>query len=186
MHTTIADLNRQHEEFWNKRNKGLAKLLSRSYVVNRAAAVEREKARWLGEARDQEDRLNRLRAMRPFELELESIDEELAPRRLQLAQQERARRPRGRVTANGLTIGQIISSIALCQEHRNKSAKQLWPLFIEVIRARNLKPEVEEHALTRQGTCHYTFRDGRKHITEGQFRNVVSQTRRRAKKNFSA
>jgi hypothetical protein len=68
--------------------------------------------------------LNRLRAMKPFEYELESINVELGPRRLHLAQQARARRPRGRVTTDGQTIGQIISSIALCHYSGNSGRRR--------------------------------------------------------------
>jgi hypothetical protein len=89
---TIEQLNQYHQVFWSARKKSLDKLVRRSYVAEPAARRQEAKVQWLSEVVDERDRLSRLRELTSYEFELESVDSELAPRRLQLAQQARARR----------------------------------------------------------------------------------------------
>jgi hypothetical protein len=182
---TIEQLNQYHQVFWSARKKSLDKLVRRSYVAELAAKRQEAKIQGLREVVDERVRLNRLRRMTSFESELENADLELAPRRLQLAQQARARRPRVRVTADGRTMRDIISAVALRPDLLREPAKGLWPVFKTELCLLNLAP-TEESSRDHKVACHYIVDGQQRRITEGQFHNVVSKVRRLHKKKFSA
>lgn len=182
---TIEQLNQYYQDFWKSRKKSLDKLLGRSYVAELAAKRQQAKIQRLREIVDDQVRLNSLRQMMSFESELENADAELAPRRLQLAQQARARRPRVRVTADGRTMRDIISAVALRSDLLREPAKGLWPAFKKELSLLNLAPK-EESSSDHKVAYRYIVNGQQRRITEGQFHNVVSKVRRLRKKKFSA
>ena len=128
------------------------------------------------------DRIERIRHQVPFETELENVDEELGWLPIVVSQKVRARKPRGRVTAEGKTIGNLIEGLSNADEYAAESAKELWPHFFAVLDRWGLGPkECEDSMDPRKHAYFYDFHDGRKQITFGQFANVVSRARRKKK-----
>lgn len=100
--------------------------------------------------------------------------------RTKRAQSERAKKPRSRVTDFGETLEQLIAELALDPQHRDSTAKDLWPHFFAELDTQELNPEEVNHPLdvTKCGYM-YDFGSGRKKITFGRFANIVSQARRK-------
>jgi hypothetical protein len=57
------------------------------------------------------------------------------------AQSRRAKKPRGKVTSYGETLGQLIEKLALQRQYRNRSAKELWPHLFSVLNELERYPE---------------------------------------------
>jgi hypothetical protein len=97
-------------------------------------------------------------------------------------QSNRAKRPRGRITEDGKTINQIIADLVLRAEHRDETAKELWPHFSAELERYELNPTERPHP-TDHKKCAYAYTvDGRpKRISYGQFANVVSRIRKSKK-----
>jgi hypothetical protein len=94
------------------------------------------------------------------------------------AQSKRARKPRGKVTDNGLTIGQVIGALAVMPQYRGLIAKELWDTLLGRLDGEGLDPrEIVDQQNPAEWTCEYNFKDGRKKITRRRFENIVSKAR---------
>ena len=99
-------------------------------------------------------------------------------RRMRDAQQRRATKPRGKVSEDGRTMGQVIADFVRRPEYREALTKELWEPFFAELEALRLDPERQPEAagaLTRAYV--YNFDDRRKSISYSQFANVVSKSR---------
>jgi hypothetical protein len=93
------------------------------------------------------------------------------------AQRARALRSRGKLTADGKTMSELISSVALNPTLKELSVKKLWEFFVDELGDAGLHPE--ECCNSRgNDAVSYVFRRGRKQITERHFRNVASRARK--------
>jgi hypothetical protein len=91
----------------------------------------------------------------------------------------KARQPRGKVSDNGETIGEIIRELAISATHEDELTKELWPHFHSELDRLNLNPRESNHPTDpNRKEIKYDFKDGRKSITYGQFANSVSRHRK--------
>lgn len=94
------------------------------------------------------------------------------------AQSRRAKKPRGKITSYGETLGHLIENLALQPQYRSETAKELWTHFFAVLRERELYPEEIKDPTSRAKYAYeYDFGDGRKKVTFGRFANIVSRAR---------
>jgi len=102
--------------------------------------------------------------------------------RTRRAQSERAKKPRGKITDGGTTIGQIIGYLAVGPQYQGNRAKELWPHFFALLDKEGLNPkETVDPENSQKWTYEYGFRDGRKKITFRRFENIVARARARKK-----
>jgi hypothetical protein len=98
--------------------------------------------------------------------------------RTQDAQSRRAKKPRGKITSYGETLGQLIERLALQPQYRSDAAKELWPRFFCLLEMKELHPEeVADPASLTKYAYEYDLDEGRKRITFGRFANIVSRAR---------
>ena len=99
------------------------------------------------------------------------------------AQADRARKPRGKITEDGETIGSIIKNLALSVENQGESAKSLWPRLYAELEERGLAPQDIDGNGSDLRTTKYLYfaNDERRSITFRQFANCVSDSRKRKK-----
>lgn len=93
-------------------------------------------------------------------------------------QSDKASKPRGKVSDDGETIGQIIGKMALSGD-QEESASDLWPSFYSKLEELGLSPHESNH-LTDPKKCAYEYgtpNGERRSITFGQFANVASEYR---------
>jgi len=98
--------------------------------------------------------------------------------RISYAQSERAKKPRGKITDDGKTIGQAIEKLA---KWRNDGARELWPHLFALLSENGLNPvEIEDPRNPRKTTYVYDFMDGRKRkeMCFGRFANIVSKIKK--------
>ena len=93
-------------------------------------------------------------------------------------QSEKARKPRGKIGNNETTIRQFIQKLALSNEHKEDSHKELWQHFYWKLEEERLDPEEKPHASDLDKSCYlYNFNDKRKSISFGNFVNVITKSR---------
>jgi len=99
-----------------------------------------------------------------------------------VGQSKKAKLLRGKVGDDGETNSQIIGRLALAGEYRELSAKELLMHYISELDRLELDPD-ETHAGDdwTKLVIEYSFKDGRKQITGGQFAKVVSDYRTKKK-----
>jgi hypothetical protein len=96
------------------------------------------------------------------------------------AQRRRAQRPRGKVTDDGRNLKQIVEALVLGPEHREETARELWPHFSAELDQLGLDPRETSHSDRRRIRYEYRFCGRLGKITYGQFANLVSKVRNRA------
>ena len=100
-------------------------------------------------------------------------------KRFGAAQKARAKKPRGKIDGE-VTMAEIVKKLAIAPDHRETSAKQLWPLFISDLGDRRLDPEeVASTTGSRKSACKYNYADRRRSIAFSSFQNLVSKARRK-------
>lgn len=106
----------------------------------------------------------------------ENVDKGIRYRQLQ---SKKARKPRGKVGDDGVTINELIGRLALAREYMELSAKELWQHFISVLDHQGLNPTETPAAGAdwKKSVIEFDFKDRQKSITGGQFANVVSDYR---------
>ena len=103
------------------------------------------------------------------------------------AQRLRAKRPRPKVTEDGQTVHSIIKQLALSPGHRDETARELWPLFFQILVGADSSPEERGHPNRKKPLYTYGLSKGtRASITFGRFATLISKYRKshvsRAKK----
>lgn len=101
--------------------------------------------------------------------------------RARQAQRQRAKKSRGRLTDDGVTVRQVIQDLASKPQHIDAETKQLWPHFFAELDALGLDPyEAAPGSDAAKWKISYDNVKGmRRTITFGRFANVVSEVRRR-------
>ncbi|MDK2743480.1 MAG: hypothetical protein NDI90_11240 [Nitrospira sp. BO4] len=84
-------------------------------------------------------------------------------------QAHKARKPRGRVGDGRIRMNDLVKRIV--RSHPDDSTKELWAKFPNVLRDCQLDPEWIKDKIE------YNFRDKRKRISPGRFKNIVSALR---------
>jgi len=105
--------------------------------------------------------------------------------RVRNAQSTRAKKLRGKLAAEGGTIGQVIAELAVQRQHRRKTAKELWPHLLALLNEKDLDPkEVDDPKSPQKMAYEYDFNNanGRKKITFLRFQGIVSKARREKKR----
>jgi hypothetical protein len=93
-------------------------------------------------------------------------------------QSARARKQRGKLEGNGLTMSAVVHRLATRPERLTDSARELWPHFQAALDELGLSPE--ESGCDRKRFYTYDFNDRRKKISFRQFANIVSKARRKS------
>jgi hypothetical protein len=93
------------------------------------------------------------------------------------AQQRRARKPRGRFGDDSVTMLQVVHALARQPEHREQTARELWPHLFAKLEKLGVDPVEEVDRDPRKAHYTYDFNHMRKKVTFGHFSNLVSQVR---------
>lgn len=99
--------------------------------------------------------------------------------RARAAQQQRARRPRGKITDDGKTLLEVIA-VLVPRAELELSAKQIWPRLYAKLDELGLEPQEVPHPSGLERSAYiYTLADGHtRRITYGRFANLVAQVRK--------
>jgi hypothetical protein len=173
---TIAGLQRLHDA----RNRRAAKFYRRPYVLEPALARYLEHFERLNSISDESARYEAFCHAPSLEYELETFDASISPQqRISLAQQDRARKLRSRVTEDGTHLEQLIATV-LEMDTSEKKAKQYWLPFTNYLRAIDLAPVLKYSPQARSGEqLEYGLGGRRLLISLRQFENIVSRVRRK-------
>lgn len=99
-----------------------------------------------------------------------------------MGQSEKASKPRGKVSEYGETTDEIIGKLALANEHKEESAKELWPHFLSKLDEKGCDPKLKEKGVdSAKWVCEYDSKSGRRTISLGRFSTVVSMYRAKKK-----
>lgn len=175
---TIAGLQRFHDA----RNRRTAKLYRRPYLLRPALERYLDQFELLKTIGDEQERYQAFCLIRSLEYELEIINSGFAAEEHQsLAQRERAKHPRIRLTAGGHTLEMIILELMTQVEHPwRRKAKQYWVPMINRLNQLGLNPTLlsdRVHPLNEK--LQYGDSAKPRSLTLGQFENIVSKVRRR-------
>jgi hypothetical protein len=173
---TIAGLQRACEAY----RRRVKPLYRRAYILQPALARHLARFEDLETITDHTERFQAFRSVPALEYELEAVDAELpADKRKSLAQQNRARRSRARLTDQGITLVQIART--LIEEHDDPwalKAKEYWVPLIGHLQKLGLNPKLISHPNSLGGeTLEYDGSRGRRSLTPGQFANIISEVR---------
>lgn len=94
-------------------------------------------------------------------------------------QSEKAKKPRSKIGDEKKPMGNVVGKLALANEHREDSAKELWIRFFGELAYLGLDPKETPHESGdfNKSAYEYDYNDGRKKMTFGQFAKVVSAFR---------
>jgi hypothetical protein len=179
--TPTVDINEIHRKFWTKRQTEIGKLLVKPHLVAIASRRESKKAHFVHLARSEADRIERIRNQQPYECELESAAEEVALLPVVRAQRCRAKKPRGKVTEEGRTLGQVIELLVSKPEYGDSSASELWTHFYAELDRLDLEPKDKNQGKLNKSSYSYEFGGKRKIISYGRFANLVSKYRKKSR-----
>jgi len=165
---TIHKLNQLNRELWERRYVRVKRLMAKKHLLHLVSKRESDKAQFVKLATSEAERRQRISDLKSFESELESANEEFSSLPIFSAQRTRARNPRG-VVANGTTIDQIIARLALKPDHRDETAKELWPHFFAELNEYELDPKEYGHPTDfKKSQYEYDFKGNGKRITYGR------------------
>jgi hypothetical protein len=175
---TAAGLRRA----WEAIRRRSARFYERPYIVQPALAKHLDRFEKLKAIDDEGARFQAFRLIPSLEFELEAVDAILTPaERKSLAQGDRARHPRVRLTEDGRTLEGIIHEVlSRVEDPWRQKAKQYWLPLIYCLQQRGLKPSLfsyPDHPSNEK--LEYDFGGGRRSLTLRQFENIVSRVRRR-------
>lgn len=128
-----AELNRRNQEFWN----------NQAVLVNECLAVPLVLERAIARVASEERRQIPVHYRLPFESALLEADRELKATRehvlepIRAARSHRAKRPRGRIAEDGLTINQLIEEV-FRKHSPDASTKTLWRALVAELGQREL------------------------------------------------
>lgn len=174
---TCTDLQRA----MNANNKRLRKFYNRDYIL--APALARNLARFdeLNRIEDPTERFEAFRRIPALEYDLKAFDASLSPsQRTSFAQRHRARHPRVRLTADGITTQDLVTAILVDPSDRaGLKAKQYWAPFVESLARHGLNPIVRSDPVRPWVEwIDYEARGKRRRLGRRQFENLVSKARR--------
>jgi hypothetical protein len=181
---TLAGLQRA----WNARNRELAPLYKRPYILQPALSRHLDQFEQLEQIEDAAARYQAFRRLPALEFDLAAVNASLSPKeRESLAQRDRATHPRVRLTDDGQTLKTIISYIlAESQDPWRQKAKQYWLPVIDRLRLLGLNPTLTtDPSNPFNERLEYDCAGGRRSLTPGQFANIVSEIRRRLSRSLN-
>jgi len=170
---TIADINKSHQQFWKKQSPLLAKRILDKDLFDIASEDMQSEIR---------------RGVPPYSRKtMEQAFEDANRARkhfqrtggaLNTKQQVIAKVPRGKVTPDGMTTGQLIELLVLKPKNRDLSAKELWPLLRLKLKEHRLNPRKYTNPKD-PGAYGYTYRfkQGRKKMSFKTLSNLVARLR---------
>jgi hypothetical protein len=167
---------------WNAENRKAARLYKRPYILRPALARHCDQFAQLQQIEDGAERYLAFRRLPALEYELKVVDGSLsAKQRESLAQQDRATRPRVRLTDDGQTLKTIIFDILTeSQDPWRQKAKQYWLPVFHRLRLLGLNPTLTpDPSNPTNEKLEYDRIGGRRSLMPGQFANIVSEVRRR-------
>ena len=167
---------------WNARNKRMTKLYRPRYILQPALAPYLEPYERLKTIKDTGERCKAFRQAPSLENELERVHASLnAQQRVSLAQQDRARHTRVRLTEDGQTIETIVFELLhWTDDPWRQKAKEYWQPMIHRLRQLGLNPAVlldPSHPSNEK--LEYDCGGRRKSLTHAHFGNIVSRVRQR-------
>jgi hypothetical protein len=166
----------------NAENKKAALLYRRPYILLPALARHLDQFKELEQIEDVAARYQAFRRLPALESELAAVNGSLTPKqRESLAQQDRARRPRVRLTDDGQTLETIIFALLNGTEDPwRQKAKQYWSLVIDRLHQLGLNPtSITDPDNPSIETLEYGFGDKHRSLKLRQFENIVSKARGR-------
>jgi hypothetical protein len=176
---SIAGLQRA----WNAHNKRFANLSRRQYILRPALSRHLARLDSLTTIGNDDARYQAFRCLPSLDFELQEFDAGLSPKqRISLAQQDRAKRIRIRLTADGETLETVIHKVLADVENPwQHPAKHFWLLTADYLLKLGLKPTtVMDSVDPSKEKLEYECDGGRRRsLTMGQFENRVSEVRRR-------
>jgi hypothetical protein len=186
MKITAKAINEKNRDFWLKQKSDIHELLStenKKYIIDFALRREARKTGFVKLATSNAERIERLRTQVSFECEVKDATEDLSLLPIILAQRDRAKKPRVKLTEEGRSIRDVIKDIALHSEHRDKYAKELWPHFFAKLEQLDLEPTERDSAETGSHKWAYSYNlNGKpRSITYSHFANIVSACRSQKK-----
>jgi hypothetical protein len=164
----------------NAENRKAARLYKRPYILRPALARHRDQFEQLELIEDAAARYQAFRRLPALEFELSAVNASLTPKqRESLAQQDRATRPRVRLTHDGQTLKTIIFDILTeSQDPWRQKAKQYWLPMIDRLRQLGCNPtSTPDPSNPANEKLEYDCVGGRRSLTPGQFANIVSKVR---------
>jgi hypothetical protein len=175
---TIADLQRALD----LANRRSARLYGRPYVLGPALTRNLARFNVLQTIDDAAARFEAFRQIPALEADLKDVWSGLsASERESLAQQDRARHPRIRLTPDGLNLEAIIRDLVKAQSDPWKpKAKQYWLMLIDRLSQMGFKPSSPLGGSRRplREQIHYSVDGKTRPLSEGQFGNLLSDVRR--------
>lgn len=158
-----------------------ARYCERPYVLQ--AALARNLARFdaLERIADPSARFEAFRQIPALEFDLDAVWSGFSEaERKSLAQQDRARHPRAHLTRDGSGLETLIGDLLKHEGDPWKlKAKQYWPQLLDRLRAMGLNPsQAPDPKYPDRERIEYRHAAGRRHLTIGQFLNLVSKVRR--------
>jgi hypothetical protein len=123
---TLADLNEQHREFWQKRRLRVSELMENRDIVCLAFKREQRKLADMSLVTSEAERIQIIRRQVDFDEELERAAEDLAPLlRVINARRQSAKRPRGKLV-DGKSLSELIVEVFSSAAMISLSEKDAW------------------------------------------------------------
>lgn len=171
---TISAINERNRNFWEKRSRLVAQLVSNEDILSLA----------MEDLRSEERRGVPVYNRKTFESAVEDANRVRRPfrqgsRGLNSAEQRlRAQAPRGKVAADGTTIEQVIKSLVLNSSNTDLSAKALWDPFLCKLKDLGLEPkEVPAPGDRKSFGCEYRVKRHVRRMSFKTFSNRISHLR---------
>jgi hypothetical protein len=175
---TLADLNEQYREFWQKRNLRISELMENRDIVCIAFKREQRKVAYMRLATSEASRLERIRHQVGFDEELERVAEELAPfLRTIHARRQSAKKPRGKLV-NGKSLSQMVEEVFSSPEMISLSQKDAWKALPKAMAKFGVTlTEILGNEIAKD--CYfYKFRNKTKTLGRGHFHSILTKCRK--------
>jgi hypothetical protein len=176
---TLADLNEQYREFWQKRRLRINELMENRDIVRVAFNREQKKLTDMRLITSEADRFVIFRYQVEFEEELERAAEDLAPslRVTNARRRQSAKRQRGKLV-DGKSLPQIVEEAFSKPELVGLCGKDAWRALPEAIAKFGITlTEIPGNEIT-EDRYSYKFRKTTKTLGRGHFYNILTKCRR--------
>jgi hypothetical protein len=176
--TTLADLNEQYREFWQKRRLRIRELMENRHIVCIAFRREQRKLADMRLITSEAERIQIIRRQVSFEEELERVDEDIAPfLRVINERRQNARKPRGKL-ANGKSLSKMVEEAFSSPEMVSLSGKHAWrALPREMAKFGITLAEIDGNEIT-ENRYSYKFQNKTKTLGFGHFLNILTKCKR--------
>ena len=174
---TLADLNEQYREFWQKRRLRINELMENRDIVRVAFNREQKKLADMRLITSEADRFVIFRHQVEFEEELERAAEELAPfLRVINARRQSAKRPRGKLV-NGKSLAELIVEVFSSAATISLSEKDAWKALPKAMVKFGITLTMIPGIEIAKDRYSYEFRNKTKMLARGHFHNLLTKCR---------